>query len=102
MKQQCREYLDGQFAGDEESIKEIYEEYVRSYHEKLGDSREALASGDWTKLDRAAHTLKGNALAVGDTSVADAAIELRLASKLQNAADSERLIAALEELEKTL
>ena len=62
MKECCRKYLDEQF-GDDDVVKEIYDEYASSAHEKIAEAGAALAAGDWTTLDRVAHTLKGNALA---------------------------------------
>lgn len=84
MKQCCQVYLDEQF-GDPEIAKEIYDEYVRSVKEKAQDAQEALAASDWTRLDRTAHTIKGNALATGDNEMAEVAIALRNDSHLANA-----------------
>lgn len=81
MKQCCRDYLMEQF-GDEDVIKDIYEEYVNSIREKLPEFETALASENWQTLDHLAHAVKGNALAVGDTDIADVAIALRSAAKL--------------------
>ena len=94
MKECCRTYLIGQF-GDEDVINEIYGEYVSSLHAKISECEAALASGGWDLLDRAAHAMKGNALAVGDTDVSDSAIALRSAAKLQNADDAAALVAKL-------
>ena len=87
----------GQF-GDEEIVKEIYDEYVASLSQKLAESETALEAADWIKLDRAAHAMKGNALAAGDNEVADTAITLRNAAKLQDGEQAVGLVAKIREL----
>ena len=101
MKECCRQYLMGQF-GDEDVTAEIYGEYVASVREKIGEARTALSSGDWTLLDRVAHTIKGNALAAGDVEMSEPAIALRKTAALNDASGSEGLIAKIEELSKLL
>ena len=101
MKACCKEYLVEQF-GDEDVVNEIYAEYVESMKTKLSETDAARASGDWLQVDRAAHAMKGNALAAGDNAVAEAAIALRNAAKLQNAAEADGLIAQLKELAQEL
>ena len=102
MKECCRKYLDEQFGGDADVVGEIYSEYVSSVGAKLADADSALAASDWTQLDRVAHTVKGNALAAGDTEMAETAIALRKTAALSDAAESASLIAKLRELEKSL
>ena len=62
----------------------------------------ALAAGDWTQLDRVAHTLKGNALAAGDSEMAETAIELRKTAALNDTDASVSLVAKLESFAKEL
>jgi len=102
MKECCRVYLDEQFGGDADVIGEIYNEYVSSVREKLGDASDAFAASDWERLDRIAHTVKGNALAAGDGPIAETAIALRKAAALKDSATASSLIARLGELEKEL
>ena len=102
MKECCKAYLDEQFGGDADVTAEIYGEYVSSVGEKIAVAERALAAPDWTALDRAAHTLKGNALAAGDQEMADTAIELRKAAALADAGGSSALIAKLKELSTRL
>ena len=83
MKECCRVYLDEQFGGDADVMGEIYAEYVSSVNAKKGEAEAALAASDWGQLDKVAHTVKGNALAVGDQQMGDAAIALRSAAKSQ-------------------
>ena len=86
MKECCKTYLSEQFDGDEETMGEIYEEYVRSVGEKLSEMRTALASSDWLAFDRGAHAMKGNALSAGDTEMAETAISARKSAALNDAA----------------
>ena len=102
MKECCRKYLDEQFGGDADIIGEIYGEYVSSVGEKLGEAEAALAAADWVRLDKVAHTIKGNALAAGDTETADVAIELRKAAALSDAALAAPLVEKIKELAKGL
>ena len=102
MKECCRTYLDEQFGGDADVMAEIYGEYVSSVREKIAEAGAVLASGDWTTLDRVAHTVKGNALAAGDSETAEAGIALRQAAKLHDAGESGRLIARLKDLTAAL
>ena len=102
MKECCRKYLTEQFGDDTEVVDAIYAEYVSSIGAKMAEADEALAAGAWDALDRAAHTIKGNALAAGDQQMADAAIALRNAAKLQELDQAGRLIADLRALEGQL
>ena len=102
MKESCRKYLDEQFGGDADVMGEIYSEYVSSVGVKLAEADTALAAGDWSLLDRVAHTVKGNALAAGDAETAETAIALRKAAALTDATAAASLIAQLRELEAQL
>ena len=88
--------------GDEDVVKEIYDEYVNSVKEKLTDADAALAADDWTALDRIAHAVKGNALATGDNDVANVAIVLRNAAKLSDKTEATALVEKLKELAKEI
>jgi len=102
MKECCRVYLDEQFGGDADVIAEIYGEYVSSIEAKLAEAGAARAASEWEKLDKVAHTIKGNALAAGDGEMAETAIALRKACALKDAAEADALIARLRELQKGL
>ena len=102
MKECCRKYLTEQFGNDTEVVDAIYAEYVSSIGAKMAEADAALAAGSWDVLDRAAHTVKGNALAAGDQQMADTAIALRNAAKQQNRDEAERLIADLKSLAEQL
>ena len=102
MKECCVAYLNEQFGNDAELVKEIYGEYVSSMRVKLGEAEKSLAVGEWTQLDRVAHTIKGNALTAGDNEMAQVAIELRSTSQLHDHEQSAALISRLRELEELL
>ena len=102
MKECCRIYLTEQFENDPEVVEGIYAEYVSSVNAQAAEADAALAAGAWDALDRAAHTVKGNALAAGDQEMADTAIALRNAAKLQERDQAERLIADLRALAEQL
>lgn len=102
MKQSCESYLREQFGDDADVIGEIYGEYVASMVEKIGEADSALAASEWDRLDKVAHTVKGNALAAGDAEMAETAIALRKAAVLGDAAQSGTLIARLKEIAAAL
>ena len=102
MKECCEKYLNGQFGNDAEVVDAIYAEYVSSINAKAAEADAALAAGAWDALDKVAHTIKGNSLAAGDQQMADTAIALRNAAKLQERDQAGRLIADLRALEEQL
>ena len=102
MKECCEKYLNEQFGNDAEVVNAIYAEYVSSVNVKAAEADAALAAVAWDALDKVAHTIKGNSLAAGDQQMADTAIALRNAAKLQDRDQAERLIACLRALEKQL
>ena len=102
MKECCSKYLNEQFGGDAAIVGEIYDEYASSSREKITEAAAALAAKEWAPLDRIAHTLKGNALASGDTDMAETAIALRKAVALQDSTEAAALVAKLDALSKEL
>ena len=101
MKQCCKDYLMEQF-GDEDVINEIYEEYANSIREKTPEIEAALTAENWSALDQLAHAVKGNALATGDTSVANVAVALRVAAKMSEKDTACSLFEKLKELAKEI
>ena len=101
MKQCCKDYLMEQF-GDEDVIKEIYEEYVKSVQEKIPELETALTTENWPALDPLAHALKGNALAAGDSDMAEVAIALRNAAKMSEKDTACFLVDKLKNLAKEI
>ena len=102
MKECCKTYLNEQFGDDADVVNEIYGEYVSSVRVKVMEATTALTGSAWQQLDRVAHTVKGNALAAGDNEMADAAIQLRKVTQLQDAAQAGALIERMKELEELL
>ena len=98
MKACCKAYLDDQFGGDANLVGEIYREYVSSVAAKLEEADQALAAAEWARLDKVAHTIKGNALTAGDPDMAEAAIALRGSAKLADVAEAQSLISRLKDL----
>ena len=102
MKESCKKYLNEQFGDDAEVVDAIYAEYVASIGAKTAEADAALAEGAWDKLDKVAHTVKGNSLAAGDQQMADVAIALRNSAKLQDRDQAARLIADIRVLAEQL
>ena len=101
MKQCCKDYLMEQF-GDEDVVNEIYAEYAKSLQEKLPELESAVSQENWAVLDPVAHAVKGNALATGDTDIANAAIALRTAAKLSDGAAARSLLSKIREFAKEI
>ena len=102
MKECCRKYLMEQFGDDAEVVDEIYAEYVSSVKAKTAEADAALSAGEWGALDKVAHAVKGNSLAAGDQQMADTAIALRNAAKLQERDQAGQLIANIKVLAEQL
>ena len=102
MKECCRTYLKEQIGDDAATMDAIYAEYVNSIGAKIGEADAALAEGAWDTLDKVAHTVKGNSLSVGDQQMADTAIALRSAAKLQERGQAAQLIADMKALAEQL
>ena len=102
MKECCRKYLMEQFGDDMAVVDEIYAEYVASVKAKTAEADAALSAGEWEALDKVAHAVKGNSLAAGDQQMADTAIALRSAAKLQDRDQAGQLIANIKALAEQL
>jgi HPt (histidine-containing phosphotransfer) domain-containing protein len=102
VKKCCSDYLDEQFGGDADLVGEIYGEYVMSVNEKTAELNEAIKSEDWLRIDRIAHALKGNALAAGDTEMADTAIAIRKSVALKEIDAINASMVHIEELKGEL
>lgn len=99
MKDDVKTWLNEQFEGDAEMIRLVWAEYLVSAKAKLAEARAALAAEDYPLLDRVAHTLKGNALMVGDAAIVTVTIALRDAAKASDGTASDRALARLVELD---
>ena len=83
MKESVKKWLGEQMAGmDEEMIAGIYAEYGETAVKLYKELCEKRAAGaDFETVDRVAHTLKGNALMVGDQALFEAVQAWRAAIK---------------------
>ena len=99
MKDDVKTWLNEQFEGDAEMIRLVWGEYLASAEAKLAEARAALAAEDYPLLDRVAHTLKGNALMVGDAAFVTATVALRDAAKASDGTASDRALVRLAELD---
>ena len=98
MKDCCKAYLDEHFGGDADIENEIYGEYVKSVAAKTAEADSTLAAENWDALDKVFHTIKGNALMVGDQEMADVAIALRSQANLHDSAACAAGIAKIKEI----
>ena len=99
MKEDAKAWLAEQFPGDAVTVRLVWEEYLSATASKLAEARVARAAEDYPLLDRVAHTLKGNALMVGDAAIVTATIALRDAAKASDGAASDRALARLAALD---
>jgi HPt (histidine-containing phosphotransfer) domain-containing protein len=65
-----------QFEGDLDLLQEVIELFLRDCPIRLGEMRDAIASGDSATLLRAAHSVKGSAAIFSATAAVDAALRL--------------------------
>jgi len=70
--------------GDRQLLKEIAELFLQEYPELLETMRKALAAGDATLLERAAHSLKGSASNFGAHACVEAALNLERQARDQD------------------
>lgn len=94
MKQSCKEYLAEQIA-DETIAQGLYDKYAAYVVQKLEKARAKLSAGDWEELSATAHTIKGDAISLGDAETAIAAAELRAAAKNRDTAACSALLEKL-------
>ena len=100
MNDDARQWLNEQFDSDQETIAAVWNEYLSSQTAKIAEARTALDAFDFPLLDRIAHTLKGNALMVGDQRSATAGIALRDAAKASDPDAAAKAIGQLEALDR--
>ena len=73
MKESVRKWLGEQMAGMDDMFADIYAEYAESAKRLYGELSAKRSEGaDFETVDRIAHTLKGNALMVGDQALFEA------------------------------
>jgi signal transduction histidine kinase/DNA-binding response OmpR family regulator len=84
-----------QLDGDTALLQELIEEFVRDAPHQLAETRRALDDGDASKLERAAHRLRGAAGAVGATRVQALAQEIERLGREAQLAEAARFVQAL-------
>jgi HPt (histidine-containing phosphotransfer) domain-containing protein len=82
---------------DEELLREIVLEYFGCRAKMMSGIRQAIASRDAEKLERAAHAFKGTVGTLGAKSVAEAALRLEAMGRSGNLAEAEEAYGKLEE-----
>lgn len=100
IKESTKAWLMEQFGANEEVVIEAWNEYLRSTTERIEAARAALAAQDYTQLDVIAHTLKGNAMTMGDEATLAASLALRDDAKASDAAAAAKAIEALEKCDR--
>ena len=76
---------------------ELIDLYLTDSRRRLGDIKNALASGDLEALSEAAHGLKGSSLSIGISSVAEIAGELERAARAGEMQGIDILVSRVEQ-----
>jgi two-component system, sensor histidine kinase and response regulator len=82
--------------GDQQLLEEIAGLFLQEYPELLDSMRQALAAGDATRLERAAHSLKGSASNFGAYACVEAALELERRARSLDLDRAPETLATLE------
>jgi two-component system, sensor histidine kinase and response regulator len=91
------------FGGDAEFLTSSLDLFRGRYHEMLAEARQSLAERDFTRLERAAHSMKGSVGNFGAKAAMQAARNLERIAKDKDAGRCEECCASLErEIEKFL
>lgn len=83
--------------GDEELLKEIFDDFINDYPEIIAKIKETIEVGDAENLNSFAHQLKGMLKNVAATRVADIAFELETMGKEQDLSKVADIFDRLEE-----
>ncbi len=95
-RKNAEQYLKAQLSvQDDEMIREIYQEFLTVFARNLSAAGEALAEGDYNRLDTLAHTLKGDAAIVGLQELKSLAMSLQEYSKNGDAENCRLLLQQL-------
>lgn len=87
--------------GDARLYKDILARFVREHAQDCHAMTDVIKSGDFQRMERCAHTLKGLSASIGAESLTDAARKLETAIKLQGTADEIYAMLALAAREMT-
>lgn len=93
MKPSVKQWLSEQMPGmEDEMYEEIYSEYKATSQRLLGELKEKRAAkAAFEVTDKIAHTMKGDALMVGDQETFDVVQAWREATRLGNTARADEL-----------
>jgi HPt (histidine-containing phosphotransfer) domain-containing protein len=94
-----RKAILARLQGDEELFRDLVALFMEDTPHLVKDAREALASGDASSLQRAAHTIKGSVSNFGAGPAVDAAWRLE---QVGQSADLSEGLVALEGVEQAL
>jgi HPt (histidine-containing phosphotransfer) domain-containing protein len=84
--------------GDIEMVREFIDLFLADTPAQIQALKSGVETGDSSLLERAAHTLKSSAATMGASLLALACEELERLGRLQNLADAEPRVAALEQI----
>lgn len=82
--------------GDEQLLAELAQLFLKQYPSQLDEIRKAVEQGDFTKVERTAHSIKGAVSNFGARRAFNAAFELEKAGRAGNAGEFVSLTTALE------
>ncbi|MBI3696471.1 MAG: Hpt domain-containing protein [Acidobacteria bacterium] len=82
--------------GDTQLLEEVGRLFLETTPKLLDQIRRAVAGGNWSGLERAAHTLKGSAQNFGATAAVEAASRLEQMGRAGDRRGIDKALAALE------
>jgi HPt (histidine-containing phosphotransfer) domain-containing protein len=89
--------------GDLQLLAELAAMFVQDYPRLRNEARDSMERGDYSSLERAAHTLKGRLAFFGVQKARDQALKLEIMGREQNLAGIRQALADLEvEVESAL
>lgn len=95
-KETAEQYLKAQLSvQDEETVREIYQEFQMVFARNLSAAGKALDEGDCTRLGSFAHTLKGDAAIVGLQNLKSLAMSLQEQSRKGDTENCRELLKQL-------
>ncbi len=103
MKETIFNYLKGQLGDDDPNLLEtLYTEYRNTVFERIRDIQNALEAKDFKRLHAVSHTLKGDALMVGDHDMNRCALQFEISAKSDDEAGCRSHLTTILECAKRL
>jgi len=81
MKDSIRAWLTGQFGEDEDLFADIYGQYATDMKAQADRLAALLAAGNAAELGEIGHAMKGMALQIGDSELAEPCMRLQVAGR---------------------